>query len=126
MIRLKPALIACCLVLAPVPALADYVATGPFKGLFCSNFGIKFCNFKRVDALSENGQMVEIRREWDYVDEHSERKGLCWVRLRNTWMTWLFGNTEVFYRHSKGPRHKIESYERLGTPDNVVFKCVKQ
>ncbi len=105
-------------------ASADYLVTGKFEGSFCSGFVIEVCKFQRIDASGKNGQLFQLPERFDHVTEY--KSGRCWRKVHSSWYLGLTGNIPTFYRYIGGPKHLVESYEDLGTPDFITFKCEKQ
>jgi hypothetical protein len=107
-------------------AFAEYIVTGKFEGTFCTGFGIEVCSVQEISATVGNGQLYHLPDRYDDVDEYRERSSLCSIVVHNSWFDWFIGDVPVFYRYLGGPVERLESYEKLGTPEYLSFRCMKK
>jgi hypothetical protein len=95
---------------------ADYIATGPIKGFFCTGFVIEACSQKEVNRVEQGGQLFEVKRVYKDVDEYKSNLEYCHIRVKGN-SAWSFlSDTPVFFYFE----------EELGTPDSIGFPCVKR
>ena len=112
-------LLAVGLVFGATTASADYTRTSAVEGFFCSGFVIKKCEFKSVDAISEqeDTQLFEMSSEFSRVDEFNKSSDRCHLRNNVGW------TDPKFHAHRRIDNNK---WEYLGIPDSFTFKCTKQ
>ena len=105
------------------PAIADYVATdGKFKGTVCKGFGIQSCKWVRVDAVSKDGKLFSLKRNYRSVSEYNSKQGLCHVRIKKEGMFGELFNKVTgpdFYSKQAGGQFKKVDIEDLS------FNCRK-
>ena len=106
-------------------AYADVYVDGPIYGNYCK-FGI-LCGDEKIDATYSDGVMYTLPKSFKNV---SERKGnLCFISINEQSSFWgsvakrATGLSTVFYQYKRGPKHLVQSYEKLGTPEYLRFKC---
>ena len=94
--------------------VADYSVTSELEGWFCKGFIFKSCSIEVIDALSdeEGGQLFDFVDSIDQVTEYSESQGRCWLN-----------NSPGYFAYR---RLSDESWELIGVPDDVTFKCERQ
>ncbi len=123
---MKLALCSGSIALSSSVVMAGYTVTGKYEGNFCTGFVVYVCGPKQIDAASKDGkQLYELPMRFDDVDEYRET-GRCYNRVRSSWFNWILGDIPTFYRYVSGPRHLVDSYDELGTPESMTFQCQKE
>lgn len=118
----------------------EFELVGDMEGTFCTNYYVfKTCGWQKLHAVgTPNGGLAQIRQRYDAVSEFREgregKPGRCWIRLRSDpasygWWATIYNNLAglpEFYQLKAGADpNEFESYEKLGTPDDVTFSCQK-
>ena len=99
-------------------ANADFNRTSNVEGYFCKGFIIKSCDFRDVDALSENegSQRFSVIETFKDVDEFAQPQNRC--HLHND-VRWTDPKYHAHRRNDEG------GWEHLGIPESLTFKCVR-
>lgn len=100
----------------PTYSNADYIVTGPIKGLFCTWMIFDVCSNKEVNGLLQDGRIVPLPRRFRDVDNYSSAKERCWINTGGSGFGQLFSSSRLKFYH--GPK-------KLGTPKTITFKCKK-
>jgi hypothetical protein len=108
------------------PANSEFAAAGKFEGSFCTSYLIfSLCAFQTIDAtVDSKGALYTLPSAFESVDEFND--GRCWIKVHSSWWNWFRGDVPVFYSYNDGDRSKITSYKKLGTPEYIVFQCIKR
>lgn len=107
-------------------AKAEFIVDGEVRGNFCT-LGLA-CTFRRVDAISSGQQPPRPFGSFPVVSSYERTKNghRCIVNIRGNaarhgWWTnfweWLTDAPEFYVT-------KAGKYERIGTPEYIVFKCI--
>jgi len=106
-------------------SFANAYVDGPIYGNYCK-FGV-LCGDEKIDATYDNGVMYTLPNSFKRVDE---RKGnQCYIYINQKSSFWgglakrATGLSPVFYQYKRGPKHAVSSYEKMGTPEYIRFKC---
>ena len=118
------------LLLSPsTPALADYIATGPFEGEECTSYVVfDRCKTHSVDAVEgDDGRLYTLQERYEDVSKHWVRKNgtqMCRIDVKAQRRTGLWDNVAnlllarpTFYTRTSDGRHEEVDVEYL------MFKC---
>lgn len=100
------------------PCMAEYVATGAYKGEVCTGFIVKTCSLEKLDAVEKDGTFYNINMVWKSVDSY--KNGMCWIRFGKGTLG-LFDSPPNFYQYDENGTLRpvdVDSY--------IVFPCKKQ
>ncbi len=111
-----------------------YIVDGPIQGSFCRYLGF-VCSSKKVDAVTfGNDDLHTITTSFPKVTDFransgSDDQGLCWIQTKSSQREEGWGAILKDFRTGVPTFYAARpdgSYEKLGTPDYVVFKCQRQ
>jgi hypothetical protein len=121
-------------------AQAEYEAQGGLRGFFCTTWlFFDTCKFHPVDAVADqNGRLFTPATLYPDVSEYkpptATSPAKCWIQLkadpaRLGWFATLYNNfaglPEFYSLKPGGDPAKLDNYDKRGTPDFIVFNCIK-
>src|SRR5262249_24929057 len=113
-------LLACCWSVGTAEsALAGYKRTGPATAVECSDYVLVLsCHEHHIDAVRGlDGKFYTFRDYCEGVDEHSEKSGVCRVRVRSAWL-------DSHVRQALLEHQPDGSYSRVTPSEFITFRCV--
>ena len=112
-----------------MPALADYLAVGPFSGEECTNYVVfDKCKTVSVNAVKgDDGRFYALQRRYEDVSKHWVRgngQEMCKINLKaqrrvGFWddaLNLLFGGPAFYTKTSDGGHEKVDV-------EYIMFRC---